>query len=155
MLNPSLVQKHLSTKYTSQVAQKFWLTILCKYIKRKNKYNRITGTDDCLVTSHSTICWHLTVSEISSLQLNFILKLNARYGPGGLKTECQIRYFLSFETENWICWLLRHYLNFLCELNFIGQQIFNVSPSTRNCPNLHTHETHQPNLTYIQVVLKF
>jgi len=27
---------------------------------------------------------------------------------------------LSFETENWM-WLLRHYLNFLCELNFIGQ----------------------------------
>ena len=43
----------------------------------------------------------------------------------------------------------------LCELNFIGQQIFNISPWTRNCPNLYTHETHQPNLTYIQVVLKF
>ena len=28
--------------------------------------------------------------------------------------------FLSFETENWI-WFLRHYLKFLCELNFIGQ----------------------------------
>jgi len=26
-------------------------------------------------------------------------------------------------------------------------------PWTRNCPNLYTHETHQPNLTYIQVVL--
>jgi len=25
--------------------------------------------------------------------------------------------FLSFETENWK-WLLRHFLNFLCELNF-------------------------------------
>jgi len=35
---------------------------------------------------------------------------------------------LSFETENWICWLLRYYLNFLCKLNFTGQQIFNVSP---------------------------
>jgi len=43
--------------------------------------------------------------------------------------------------------------NFLCELNFIGQQIFNVPSWTRNCPNLYTHETHQPNLTYIQVVL--
>ena len=52
--------------------------------------------------------------------------------------------FLSFETENWM-WLLRHYLNFLCELNFIGQQIFNVWPWTRNCPNLCTYETHQPN----------
>jgi len=71
------------------------------------------------------------------------------------KTGCRIRYFLSFETENWTCWLLRHYLNFLFELNFIGQQIFNVSPSTRNCPNLGTHETHQPNLAYIHVVLKF
>jgi len=28
------------------------------------------------------------------------------------KTGCGIRYFLSFETENWKCWLLRHYLNF-------------------------------------------
>jgi len=28
--------------------------------------------------------------------------------------------FLSFETKNWI-WLLRHYLNFLCEQDFIGQ----------------------------------
>jgi len=27
------------------------------------------------------------------------------------KTGCGIRNFLSFETENWICWLLRHYLN--------------------------------------------
>jgi len=44
------------------------------------------------------------------------------------KTGCGMWYFLSFETENWICWLLRHYLNFLCELNFIGQQIFNLSP---------------------------
>jgi len=43
------------------------------------------------------------------------------------KTGYGIRYFLSFEKENWICWLLRHYLNFLCELNFIGQHIFNVS----------------------------
>ena len=40
------------------------------------------------------------------------------------KTGCGIRYFLSFETENWKCWLLRHYINFLCELNFIGQQIY-------------------------------
>jgi len=28
--------------------------------------------------------------------------------------------FLFFETENWM-WLLRHYLNFLYELNLIGQ----------------------------------
>jgi len=60
--------------------------------------------------------------------------------------------FLSFETESWM-WLLRHNPNFLCELNFIGQQSFNVSPWTRNCPKLYTHETHQPNLIYIQVVL--
>jgi len=25
----------------------------------------------------------------------------------------------------------------------------------KNCPILYTHETHQPNLTYIQVVSKF
>ena len=37
------------------------------------------------------------------------------------KTGCGIRHFLSFEIENWKCWLLRHYLNILCELNFIGQ----------------------------------
>jgi len=35
----------------------------------------------------------------------------------------------------------------------MGQHIFNVSPWTRNCPNLYTHETHRPNLTYIQVIL--
>jgi len=38
------------------------------------------------------------------------------------------------------------YLKFLCELIFIGQQIYNVSRWTRNCPNLYTHETYQPNL---------
>jgi len=43
----------------------------------------------------------------------------------------------------------------LCELKLIGQQIFNVSPCTTNCPNLYTHEAHQPNLIHIQVVLKF
>jgi len=54
--------------------------------------------------------------------------------------------FLSFETQNWMR-LLRHYLNFLYELNFVDQYIFNVSPWTRNCPNIYnTHETHQPNL---------
>jgi len=40
----------------------------------------------------------------------------------------------------------------VCELNFIGRHIFNVSPWTRNCPNLYAHETHQPKLIYIQVV---
>jgi len=65
----------------------------------------------------------------------------------------RIRYLLSFETENWKCWLLRHYINFLCELNFIGQHIFNVSPWTRNCPNHYTRETQQPNVIYIQIVL--
>jgi len=39
------------------------------------------------------------------------------------KTGCGIRYFLSFETENWKCWLLRRYLNLLCELNFVGKDI--------------------------------
>jgi len=54
-----------------------------------------------------------------------------------------------FRNRKLICCMLRHYLNFLCELNFIGQQIFHVSPWTRNWTNLYTHETHQPNLTYI------
>jgi len=35
---------------------------------------------------------------------------------------------MSFETENWKCWLLRHYLNVLGELDLIGKEIFNVSP---------------------------
>jgi len=123
MLNLTPVQKHLSAfrnvhhkgsknfilcKYIKRI-------ILCKYIKRKTKYNKgVTRTDDCLVTSHSTM---LTVVRI--FQSSFISgrKLDAGYGT-----------FLSFETENWICWLLRHHLNFLCELNLIGQQIFNVSP---------------------------
>ena len=123
-------------------SQKFWLTILCKYIKSKTKCNKgVTRTDDCLVTCHSTM---FIVVRCSPIQF-YIWQ----------KTGCGTRYFLSFETENWICWLLRHYLNFLCELNFIGQHIFNVSPWTRNCPNLYIHETHRPNLAYIQVVLKF
>jgi len=114
MLNISLVQKHLSAKCTSQGIQKFGLTILCKYIKRKTKYSkRVTRTDDCLVTSHSTMLT-LNSSEISPTQFYICPK-----------TGCGIRYFLTFETENWICWLLRHYVNFLCELNFIGLQIFN------------------------------
>ena len=125
---------------TSQGVQNFWLTILCKYIKGKTTYNKgVTRTEDCLFTSHSTM---LMVVRLSPTQ--FYMWQKTGYG---------IRYFLSFETENWKCWLLRHYLNFLCELNFIGQQIFNVSPWTTNCPNLYTHETHQPNLTYIQIVL--
>jgi len=41
--------KHFSAKYTSQGVQKLWLTILCKYIKRKTEYNRVTRTDDCLL----------------------------------------------------------------------------------------------------------
>jgi len=69
---------------------------------------------------------HVDISEISPTQ--FYIWQKTGYG---------LRYFLSFETENWICWLLRHYLNFLCELSFIGQQIFYASPWTRNCPN-HT-----------------
>ena len=39
----------------------------------------------------------------------------------------RVTVFLSFETNNWI-WLLRHYLNYLCEVNFIAQYNFNVSP---------------------------
>ena len=94
-----------------------------------------------LVTSHSSM---LIIVRCSPTQF-YIWQ----------KTGCGIWYFLSFQTENCKCWLLRLYLNFLCELNFMGQHIFDVSPWTRNCPNLYTHETHQPNLTYIQVVLKF
>jgi len=73
------------------------------------------------------------------------------------KTGCEIRYFLSLKQKTGYagCLNLRYYVIFLCEQNFIGQQIFHASPWTRNCLNLYTHETHQPNLTNIQVVLKF
>ena len=54
------------SKCTSQGVQKFWHTILCKYIKRKFKYNKwVIRTDNCLITSHSTI---LTVVIISPTQ---------------------------------------------------------------------------------------
>jgi len=42
----------------------------------------------------------------------------------------------------------------LFELNFVGQQIFNVHHE-QEIVQIFTHATHQPNLTYIQVVLKF
>jgi len=88
---------------------------LCKYIKRKKKYNKgVSGTEDVLITSHSSM---LIVVRCSPTQ-SYIWQ----------KTGCGIRYFLSFETENWKCWLLKCYLNFLCEQNFIGQHIFEVSP---------------------------
>ena len=57
-----------------------------------------------LVTSHSTM---LIVVRCSPTQF-YIWQ----------KTGCGIRYCLSFETQNWKCWLLKHYLNFWCELNF-------------------------------------
>jgi len=48
---------------------KIFLTILCKYIKRKNKYNKgITQTDDYLVICQSTM---LTVARF--LQLSFCI----------------------------------------------------------------------------------
>jgi len=109
---------------------------LSKYIKRKTKYNKeVTLAEDCLVTSHSTIV-DGTVVRCSPTQFYIYWQ----------KTGCEIRYFLSFETENWKCWLLRQYLHLFFEVNFIGQHIFNISSWTRNCPNLYTHETHQPNL---------
>ena len=92
--------------------------------------------DDCLATSHSTT---LIVPGVGCSPIQFYIRQETGFG---------IPYFLSFDTENWKCWLLRHYLNLLCKLNFIGQHIFNVSPWTRISPNLYTHETHQPNLTY-------
>ena len=112
-------------------------TILCKYIKRKTKYNEgVTRTEDCLVTSHLTMLIGLVV-RCSPTQF-YICQ----------KTGWGLRYFLSFETENWKRWLLWHYLNVLCELNFFGQQIFNVSPWTRNCPNFtHVKLTNLPLLT--------
>jgi len=74
---------------------------LCKRIKRKSKYNKgVTLTEDCIVTSqtHSTM---LIVVRFSPTQF-YIWQ----------KTGCGIQYFLSFETENWNCWLLRHYKTF-------------------------------------------
>ena len=113
MLNLTLVQKVnliftvvCFSKCTSQGVEKLWLTLLCKYIKRKTKYNKgVTRTEDCVVTSHSIM---LIVVRCSPTQF-YICQ----------KTWCGKRYFLSFETENWKCWLLRNYLNFSCELNFI------------------------------------
>ena len=82
------------SKCTSQGVQKVWLTILCKYIKRKTKHNKgVTRTEDFPDTSHSTM---LIVVRCSPTQLYI-----------GQKTGCGIRYFLSFEIENWKCWLLR------------------------------------------------
>jgi len=48
-----------------------------------------------------------------------------------IQSDCKISisvHHFPIRKLEWICWLLRHYLNYLCELNFIGQQIFNVSP---------------------------
>jgi len=40
---------------------KILLTILCKYVKRKTKYNKeVTWTEDCLVTYHSTMLTAVT-----------------------------------------------------------------------------------------------
>jgi len=51
-----------------------------------------------------------------------------------------------------VSWLLKRYLNLLYVRDkFYWPRYFNVSPWATNCPNLYTHETPQPNLTYIQV----
>jgi len=124
MLNLTLVQKRnlvintclLFEMYITR-CRKFLTYILCKYIKRKFKYNKVvTRTEDCLVTSqsHSTL---LIVGRFSPTQF-YIWQ----------KTGCGILYFLSFEIENWKCWFSRHYINFSRVLNFIRQQIYNVSP---------------------------
>jgi len=53
-------------------------SILCKFIKRKIKYNKeVTCTDSCLVAYHSTI---LTVVMISSTQFCIWQKIGWGYG---------------------------------------------------------------------------
>jgi len=65
-LNPSPNTLVCFSKCASQGIQKFLLTILCKYIKRKTKYNKgVARSDDCLVTCHSSM---LTVGDISPTQ---------------------------------------------------------------------------------------
>ena len=128
--------------------------LLAESYETINHYHYHQKKNQLQQRSHSN--WRLS-SDVIHLPLDFID--SSEISPTQFyiwqKTTYGIRYFLSFETESWICWLLRSSLNILCELNFIGQQIFNESPWTGNCPNLYTHEPHQPNLIYIQVVLKF
>jgi len=70
------------------------LTEFCFVREEFEKALRTTG----LVTSHST-----TLILVGCSPTQFYT---------WQKTGCGIRYFLSFETKNWKCWLLRHYLNF-------------------------------------------
>jgi len=152
MLNLTLVQKLnliINTcllfemlMYITRGVQKSWLTILCNNIKRKNKSNkRVTRTEDCLA-SHFPLDY-ADSSEAFSTQFYIwqkLRKLDAGYAYG---TFCPSK-------QNWKCSLLRQYLNFLCELNFVGQHIFNVSPWTR-IVRIFTHETHQPTLTWVKL----
>jgi len=78
---------------------------LSKYIKRKTKYNKgVTRTEDCQVTSQFPLD-HVDIDIIAGL---------VRCSPTQFdicqKTGCEIRYFLSFETENWKCWLWRKFI---------------------------------------------
>jgi len=128
MLNLTLVQKHLSVfRNVHHMGYKNIYLQSCASTSKENQMQQRSHWKWRL-SSHLPLD-HVDGGEISPTQFYFWHKTG--YGIG-------LRYFLSFETENWICWLLRHYLNFWCELYFIGQQIFNVSPWTRNCPNLYT-----------------
>jgi len=79
MQNLTLVQKHLSAfRNLHHKASKNFYLQSCVSIKRKTKYNKgVTRTDDCLVTSHSTM-----LTLVRFLQLSFISgrKLDTGYG---------------------------------------------------------------------------
>jgi len=156
---------------------------LCKYIKRKTKYNKgVTRTEDCLATSHSTtliVVRFLLSNSVFHLEENWmrdtvlfvlrnrkldmlVVETLVFHQSLCLKSLCFIKvnifapsnvypllprcmYLLHVtamhvEIQVPCLWEWRrysiqyaeylHYLNFWCELNFMGQQIFNVSSRT-------------------------
>jgi len=81
---------------------------LSKYVHQKKNQVQQMSDSNWQLSSHFPLD-HIDSSDNFS---NLVLYLAENW--------VQDTVFLSFETENWI-WLLRHYLNVLCDLHFIGQ----------------------------------
>jgi len=102
MLNLTLVQKHLSAfRNVHYKGSKIFDLQSCVSTSKKTQIQQRSHSIWRL-SSHFPLD-HADSSEISLTQL-YIWQ----------KTGCRIRYFLSFKQKDWICWLLRHDLNFLC-----------------------------------------
>ena len=122
--DPVLVRAHLWC--TSQGIQKFSLTILCKCIKRKTKYNKgVTRTMDCLVTSLSTM---LIVVRCSPNQFYVWQKTGCQRCTGSGFQDSNHAGFSTFWT-NRIGSGLRFYSSFRIRIRIFKFHFWNLTPT--------------------------